>query len=153
MFDGFCGEVGPGQSGEERRRRAEQEQEAKRVEALLLEEQRLKFQFEEMMTLKSELERKKRTERREIAELQVFPALCRTLLNCLVLKEEIATMQTLYQYRTYSVDSSESSSEEEEGEQGREQRQARLDTLRRLQQVRTQQTPGSIFSSFHNAIS
>merc|ERR1740116_80311 len=28
------------------------------------------------------------------------------------LREEIATMQTLYQYRTYSVDSSESSSDE-----------------------------------------
>ena len=52
-------------------------------DALMLEEMRLKFQYEELMTLKSELERKKRTERREIAELQ----------------EEIATMQTLYQYR------------------------------------------------------
>jgi len=68
--------------------------------ALLLEEMRLRFEFEELMTLKSELERRKRTERREISELQ----------------EEIATMQTLYQYRTYSVDSSEESSEEEERE-------------------------------------
>ena len=48
-----------------------------------MEELRLKFEYEELMTMKSELERKKRTERREIAELQ----------------EEIATMQTLYQYR------------------------------------------------------
>jgi hypothetical protein len=30
------------------------------------------------------------------------------------LQEEIATMQTLYQYRTYSVDSSEESGAEEE---------------------------------------
>ena len=52
-------------------------------EALVMEELRLKFEYEELMTMKSELERKKRTERREIAELQ----------------EEIATMQTLYQYR------------------------------------------------------
>ena len=37
-------------------------------------------------------------ERREISELH----------------EEIATMQTLYQYRTYSVDSSEDSDVEEE---------------------------------------
>ena len=40
-------------------------------------------------------------ERREIAELH----------------EEIATMQTLYQYRTYSVDSSEDSDVEEEHQQ------------------------------------
>ena len=52
-------------------------------EALVMEELRRKFEYEELMTMKSELERKKRTERREIAELQ----------------EEIATMQTLYQYR------------------------------------------------------
>jgi len=84
--------------------------------ALLLEEMRLKFEFEELMTLKSELERRKRTERREISELQ----------------EEIATMQTLYQYRTYSVDSSEESSEEEERERSREQRSAKLQLLARL---------------------
>ena len=53
-------------------------------EALVMEELRLKFEYEELLTMKSELERKKRTERREIAELQ----------------EEIATMQTLYQYRS-----------------------------------------------------
>ena len=40
-------------------------------------------------------------ERREIGELH----------------EEIATMQTLYQYRTYSVDSSEDSDVEEEQHQ------------------------------------
>ena len=66
-----------------------------RKEALVLEELRLKYQYEELLTLKTELERKKRTERREISELE----------------EEIATMQTLYQYRTYSVDSSEEESE------------------------------------------
>ena len=70
-------------------------EENRQREAMMLEEMRLKFEYEELMTLKSELERKKRTERREIAELQ----------------EEIATMQTLYQYRTYSVDSSEEDSE------------------------------------------
>ena len=93
---------------------AESAEEAKRS-ALLLEEMRLRFEFEEMMNLKSELERRRKTERREIAELQ----------------EEIATMQTLYQYRTYSVDSSEESSEEEAG-RSQEQRAARLGLLRRL---------------------
>ena len=93
---------------------AESAEEAKRS-ALLLEEMRLRFEFEEMMNLKSELERRRKTERREIAELQ----------------EEIATMQTLYQYRTYSVDSSEESSEEEDG-RSQEQRAARLGLLRRL---------------------
>ena len=83
---------------------------------LLLEEMRLRFEFEELMTLKSELERRKRTERREVSELQ----------------EEIATMQTLYQYRTYSVDSSEESSEEEERERNREQRNVKLQLLSRL---------------------
>jgi len=83
---------------------------------LLLEEMRLRFEFEELMTLKGELERRKRTERREVAELQ----------------EEIATMQTLYQYRTYSVDSSEESSEEEERERNREQRSVKLQLLARL---------------------
>ena len=68
------------------------------------------------MTLKGELERRKRIERREVGELQ----------------EEIATMQTLYQYRTYIVDSSEESSEEEERERNREQRSAKLQVLARL---------------------
>ena len=63
-----------------------------------MEEMRLRFEHEELINLKSELERRKRSERREIAELQ----------------EEIATMQTLYQYRTYSLDSSEESSSGEE---------------------------------------
>jgi len=87
-----------------------------RREALLLEEMRLRFEFEELMNLRSELERRKKTERREIAELQ----------------EEIATMQTLYQYRTYSVDSSEDSSDEEGGVRGQQQRSERLALLRRL---------------------
>ena len=85
-------------------------------EALIMEEMKLKFEYEELMTLKSELERKKRTERREIAELQ----------------EEIATMQTLYQYRTYSIDSSEEESEEGELGDTREQRAARLQLLNQL---------------------
>jgi len=67
-------------------------------EQLILEELRLKFEYEELKNLKSELERRKKTERREVNELQ----------------EEIATMQTLYQYRTYSVDSSEDSDDEQE---------------------------------------
>jgi len=71
------------------------------TEELLWEEMKLKYQFEELLNLKSELERKKKMERREIAELH----------------EEIATMQTLYQYRTYSVDSSEDSDVEEEHQQ------------------------------------
>jgi len=95
------------------RHRAEEEQVKN---ALLLEEMRLRFEFEELMTLKSELERRKRTERREVSELQ----------------EEIATMQTLYQYRTYSVDSSEESSEEDERERNREQRNVKLQLLARL---------------------
>jgi len=71
------------------------------IEDLLWEELRLKYQYEELLNLKSELERKKKMERREISELH----------------EEIATMQTLYQYRTYSVDSSEDSDAEEENNQ------------------------------------
>jgi len=55
-------------------------------------------------------------ERREINELQ----------------EEIATMQTLYQYRTYSIDSSEESSGEDDAEKGQQQRQQRLELLDRL---------------------
>jgi hypothetical protein len=42
-----------------------------REELLLLEEMRLKFEYEELLNLKSELERRKKTERREVAELQV----------------------------------------------------------------------------------
>jgi hypothetical protein len=40
-------------------------------EELLLEEKRLRFEYEELLNLKSELERRKKTERREVAELQV----------------------------------------------------------------------------------
>jgi len=83
---------------------------------LLLEEMRLRFELDELLTLKGELEIRRRTERREVAELQ----------------EEIATMQTLYQYRTYSVDSSEESSEEEEKERSREHRNVKLQLLARL---------------------
>jgi len=93
--------------GEEDEARQEALQEEARREALLLEEMRLKFEFEELLNLKSELERRKKTERREINELQ----------------EEIATMQTLYQYRTYSIDSSEESSGEEDEGKGQQQRQ------------------------------
>lgn len=84
-------------------------------DALLLEELYLKFQYEELMTLKSELERKKRTERREISELH----------------EEIATMQTLYQYRTYSVDSSEEESDNDQGDT-KEHRVEKLKLLNKL---------------------
>ena len=63
MYDGFEEE------GHEARQEALQE-EARR-EALLQEEMRLKFEFEELLNLKSELERRKKTERREINELQV----------------------------------------------------------------------------------
>merc|ERR1712029_303644 len=80
--------------GEEKEESKEKERNQKH-ESLIIEELRLKFEYEELLTMKSELERKKRTERREITELQ----------------EEIATMQTLYQYRTYSVDSSEEDSD------------------------------------------
>jgi len=85
-------------------------------EALILEEMRLKFEYEELMTMKSELERKKRTERREITELQ----------------EEIATMQTLYQYRTYSVDSSEEDSDNGALGDTKEQRAEKLKLLAKL---------------------
>ena len=88
----------------------------RKLDALELESLRCQFEYEELMALKSELERRKREERREMEEL----------------REELATMQTLYQYRwsfqtvsiifqffhnfwsfrTYSVDSSESSSDE-----------------------------------------
>lgn len=87
-------------------------------ELLLLEEMRLKFEYEELLNLKSELERRKKTERREVAELQ----------------EEIATMQTLYQYRTYSVDSSEESGAEEE-----ETQQVQADRIAQLRQLAREQ--------------
>merc|ERR1719510_1032555 len=66
------------------------------IEELQMECLRLKLEFEELMAVKSELEQRKRSEYKEMEDL----------------REEIATMQTLYQYRTYSVDSSESSSDE-----------------------------------------
>lgn len=53
------------------------------LEDLYVEELRVKFEFEELMGLKSELERRKRSEKKEMAEL----------------KEELASMHTLYQYR------------------------------------------------------
>ena len=80
-------------------------------EALLLEELRLKYQYEELLTLKTELERKKRTERREISELEVKYLFVIVKIVISSSQEEIATMQTLYQYRTYSVDSSEEDSD------------------------------------------
>eukprot|EP00088_Acartia_fossae_P037044 TRINITY_DN3823_c0_g1_i10.p1 TRINITY_DN3823_c0_g1~~TRINITY_DN3823_c0_g1_i10.p1 ORF type:complete len:897 (-),score=332.25 TRINITY_DN3823_c0_g1_i10:478-3168(-) len=92
------------------------------TEDLLWEEMRLKFQYEELLNLKSELERKKKMERREISELH----------------EEIATMQTLYQYRTYSVDSSEDSDVEEEHFQQVEDNRAILRELM-LEQAELQQ--------------
>ena len=108
MYDGF---------EEEHEARQEALQEEARREALLQEEMRLKFEFEELLNLKSELERRKKTERREINELQVrmikctiFSLVCQHIENNS--QEEIATMQTLYQYRTYSIDSSEESSGE-----------------------------------------
>jgi len=66
------------------------------VERLQMELLRLQFENEELESLKSELQWRKKSERKEIKQLG----------------EEMATMQTLYQYRTYSVDSSESSSDE-----------------------------------------
>lgn len=54
-----------------------------RLEDLQWEALRLQFEYEELMGLKSELERRKRSERNEMEDL----------------REEIATMQTLYQYR------------------------------------------------------
>ena len=67
------------------------------VERLQTELLRLQYENEELEALKSELEWRKRSERKEIKQLG----------------EEMATMQTLYQYRTYSVDSSESSSDDQ----------------------------------------
>ena len=66
------------------------------MDELYLEECRARFEYEELMALKSELERRKLDERKEMKDL----------------REELASMHTLYQYRTYSVDSSESSSDE-----------------------------------------
>ena len=70
------------------------------LDELYLEECRARFEYEELMALKSELERRKLAERKEMEEL----------------REELASMHTLYQYRTYSVDSSESSSDEGKAE-------------------------------------
>ncbi len=53
------------------------------IDELLLEEARARFEFEELSILKSELERRKEAERKEMDEL----------------REELASMQTLYQYR------------------------------------------------------
>ena len=47
------------------------------------------------------------------------------------LHEEIATMQTLYQYRTYSVDSSEEESDNDQGDT-KEQRVEKLKLLNKL---------------------
>ena len=66
------------------------------MDELYLEECRARFEYEELMALKSELERRKLDERKEMEQL----------------REELASMHTLYQYRTCSVDSSESSDEE-----------------------------------------
>ena len=73
------------------------------MDELYLEECRARFEYEELMALKSELERRKLAERKEMEEL----------------REELASMHTLYQYRTYSVDSSESSSDEGKADEGR----------------------------------
>ena len=61
------------------------------MEDLQWEALRLQFEYEELMALKSELERRKRSERNEMEDL----------------REEIATMQTLYQYRYFAWTSSE----------------------------------------------
>lgn len=53
------------------------------IEELQMECLRLKLEFEELMAVKSELEQRKRSEYKEMEDL----------------REEIATMQTLYQYR------------------------------------------------------
>ena len=66
------------------------------MDELYLEQCRARFEYEELMALKSELERRKLDERKEMKDL----------------REELASMHTLYQYRTHSVDSSESSSDE-----------------------------------------
>jgi len=66
------------------------------IEELQRECLKVKLEYDELMAVKNELEQRKRSEFKEMEDL----------------REEIATMQTLYQYRTYSVDSSESSSDE-----------------------------------------
>ena len=53
------------------------------VDELQMEALRLKLEYDELMAVKSELEQRKQSERKEMEEL----------------REEIATMQTLYQYR------------------------------------------------------
>ena len=53
------------------------------MDELELDAWRAKFEHEELTALKSELERRKRAERKEMEEL----------------REELATMHTLYQYR------------------------------------------------------
>ena len=53
------------------------------VEELQMECLRLQLEFDELMAVKSELEQRKRSEYKEMEDL----------------REEIATMQTLYQYR------------------------------------------------------
>jgi hypothetical protein len=53
------------------------------LDDLEIESLREQFEYEELMALKSELEYRKRSERKEMDEL----------------REELATMQTLYQYR------------------------------------------------------
>jgi len=72
------------------------EAEEANIEELQLEFLRLQLEYDELMAVRNELEQRKRSEFKEMEDL----------------REEIATMQTLYQYRTYSVDSSESSSDE-----------------------------------------
>ena len=82
--------------GTESSKEGKDDEEEKRIEELQLELLRVKFENEELESYKKELEWRKRSERKEMEEL----------------REEMATMQTLYQYRTYSVDSSENSSDE-----------------------------------------
>ena len=66
----------------EREREAEEERE-RMLEELRLEEARTRFEHDELCALKAELEGRKRAERKEME----------------LLREELATMQTLYQYR------------------------------------------------------
>merc|ERR1719445_1964327 len=99
--------------------------ESQEVARLQMELLRLQYENEELEALKSELEWRKRSERKEIEELG----------------EEMATMQTLYQYRTYSVDSSESSSDEhsndvEEAEELRKKLSALIRDNKELEEKR-----------------
>ena len=57
------------------------------IEELQMECLRLKLEFDELMAVKSELEQRKRSEYKEMEDL----------------REEIATMQTLYQYRYFDI--------------------------------------------------